>query len=292
MIEIYAKANACLSITQMSTRTCQWAGQPQGLMMMRAGQGRLWAEAGAVVTEQACLRLRPALHPSLPFFFIIHHPLHCRHSHHRHDHHHYHHHPSCLPIAYTSSSPIPATLSTQPHALFNPLLASKQPSNPHQAPFSSTLRASYWLKRTGNRMNGNHPSGPYPPTSQEHKGAFLPRSNRLQLLLTFFKTVAERFWQQTSRQFCHQASSANIWHGRAISLIHCIPQNRNKSYVKYRNTIAGSLNCRRWQKIKYRNSRFILLHKMAKKSPFHWIAQNVTHQNIIGSLNCKNFPLM
>ena len=97
-------------------------------------------------------------------------------------------------------------------------------------------------------MNGNHPSGPYPPTSQEHKGAFLPRSNRLQLLLTFFKTVAERFWQQTSRQFCHQAGSANIWHGRALSLIHCIPQNRNKSYVKYRNTIAGSLNCRRWQK--------------------------------------------
>ena len=111
-------------------------------------------------------------------------------------------------------------------------------------------------------MNGNHPSGPYPPTSQEHKGAFLPRSNRLQLLLTFFKTVAERFWQQTSRQFCHQAGSANIWHGRALSLIHCIPQNRNKSYVKYRNTIAGSLNCRRWQKITYRNSRFILLQKM------------------------------
>ena len=71
MIEIYAKANACLSITRMSTRTCQWAGQPQGLMMMRAGQGRLWAEAGAVVTEQACLRLRPALHPSLPSFIII-----------------------------------------------------------------------------------------------------------------------------------------------------------------------------------------------------------------------------
>ena len=130
MIEIYAKANACLSITRMSTRTCQWAGQHKGLMMMRAGQGRLWAEAGAVVTEQACLRLRPALHPSLPFFITIHHPLHCRHSHHRHDHHHYHHYPSCLPMAYTSSSPIPATLSTQPHALFNPLLASKQPSNP------------------------------------------------------------------------------------------------------------------------------------------------------------------
>ena len=71
VVEIYAKANACLSITQMSTRTCQWAGQPQGLMMMRAGQGRLWAEAGAVVTEQACLRLRPALHPSLPSFIVI-----------------------------------------------------------------------------------------------------------------------------------------------------------------------------------------------------------------------------
>ena len=71
MIEIYAKANACLSIIRMSTRTCQWAGQHKGLMMMRAGQGRLWAEAGAVVTEQACLRLRPALHPSLPFFILF-----------------------------------------------------------------------------------------------------------------------------------------------------------------------------------------------------------------------------
>lgn len=139
-------------------------------------------------------------------------------------------------------------------------------------------------------MNGNHPSGPYPPTSPEHKGAFLPRSNRLQLLLTFFKAAAERFWQQTSRQFCHQAGSANIWHGRAISLIHCIPQNGNKSYVKYRSTIAGSLNCRKWQKshIKIlssshctkwqRNHRFIGSHKMSK---------NVKHQNIIGSLDCK-----